>query len=144
MRREKIQSSHDAKPNPIEVVCRYMRQWVNRKTFDYLQSRSCSQSEENDEKLDTIQDKLSDLQLTDSIPDEIKQESNENESKVNAFLAGKLEYPVYEVRKDTVQVQTTQVTNSYREDIFLPLADSVSQKALRRKIVTENIMNQKG
>ena len=139
----RIKSVKNAVPKPIDVVCRCINQWVGQKTFDYLQNESI-QCEEKKE-LNLVQTKLGNLQLEDSTSGQKQKVLKEAELKIKAFLAGKTEYDVEEAReKRSSQTVNMEETHSYEDNIVFPLADSVSQKALRKKIVIENIMNQKG
>jgi len=132
------------KPKPTDVVCRSFRQWVSQKTFDYLQNKSpqC----QGKEQLDLVEEKLSNLQLEGSTPDQKRRPPTEAELKIRAFLSGKTEYEVEEEVKikRSNQAADTQEKDLDEDNIVLPLADSVSQKALRRKILIDCVMNQKG
>ena len=142
--RRKNKNEQAPKPKPIDSVCRFFKQWIDQKTFDYLQNKSPQCKEKED--LDEVQNNLSNLQLEGSAPSQQRKAPTEADLKIRAFLAGKTEYEVEEEARVKRSNQTVKLeeTDSKEDNIVLPLADSVSQKALRKKIVIANIMNQKG
>ena len=122
---------------PIEVVCRAVKQWVNKKTFDYLLHETPLVSEAVEELGVT----LDMLELEDS-----NRKKLQNAMKVCAFYSGRMEYKEEEKdenqereKNDEKDLEALDDTNHY----YFPLSDAISQKALRKNIVCNYLLKHK-